>query len=294
MLVEADPKTIVFLCDQSGIAARPWVAAGFDAVLVDVAIEEGVSVDGRVRRVGCDVRTLQLRGRPLGVVAWFPCTHFANVGASSWPVKGRGALIEALSIADACLRIAVRSRAAWWMCENPVGRLTHYWGPPDHVFSPHEYGGWLDPEGDHYTKRTCLWTGGTFTMPERRPVTPWEGSLVGVVGNVDRRSETPRGFARALFETMRPGDALRPRVPLRAPDPLRAPHVSLWGEPLPAIETFPAGDSFSDEPGPSLAPPLILPCEWCGQEFHRGRADQRFCTALCRVQAHRGRKAQPA
>lgn len=276
-MIQLDRETIVCLCDRSGIAARPWVEAGYRAVCVDVALERGVTVDRGVTWIGGDVRTLTtLRGSPLGVFAFPPCTHLANVGASAWARKGEAAFIEALSIADACLRLCVTLRPCWWAIENPVGRLTHSWGPPDHVFDPCDYGGYLLPPGDAYTKRTCLWVGGAWTMPTPRPVKPVEGSLVGVVENVDRRSETPRGFARAVFET------------LQLANPLRA------GEALPTRLSLPAGDPLhpweSLRPGDPIQVPGVRVCRYCGRTFQRGRVDQVFCSARCRVAACRARQ----
>lgn len=290
---------VVSLCDRTGIALRPWAEAGFRCIAVDVRpgrdasdVPDGSAVgnacqdrdasiddngsaaaDGSGARDGwgierhvCDVRTLpHLAGRPLGVLAFPPCTDLASVGSLYWRAKGRRPLLRALAIADACLRVAVRSRADWWLVENPSGRLSTFWGPPDHVFSPHEYGGYLAPGGDAYTKRTCLWVGGGFVMPQPRPVEPVEGSLVGVVSSVDRRDETPRGFARAVFLA---------NVPIRHPSG--------------SSDALPAGES--SRPGLPLRPDPEPACECCGRRFRRGRRDQRFCSSRCRVRAHAVRR----
>lgn len=259
--IRCDGRTMVFLCDRTGIAARPWREAGFRCIAVDVADVGAVALEEGVTRVVCDVRKFPaVLGRPYGVMAFPPCTDLASVGSVWWDSKGEAALLHALAVADACLRFAVRSRADWWLVENPSGRMSRYWGPPDHVFSPHEFGGYLIPSGDAYTKRTCLWVGGSFVMPERRPVQPAEGSLVAVVSSVDRRDETPRGFARAVFESMQPAES------------------------FPAWLPFPAADSCRP-------PPRDLVCECCGRGFIRGRRDQRFCSTRCRVYAHRRGRA---
>jgi hypothetical protein len=78
-------------------------------------------------------------------------------------------LLEALSIADACMRIIALHRPKWWALENPIGRLHHYYGDPTLVFDPCDY-------GDPYTKRTLVW--GDFTIPTKRPVEPVLGSLI--------------------------------------------------------------------------------------------------------------------
>lgn len=105
-----------------------------------------------------DVRLLHHIELPIvGIICQPPCTAFAVSGARWWSAKGEAALLEGLAIVDACLRAVAIYRPDWWVLENPVGRLTHYLGPPQHTFDPTEY-------GEGYRKRTCLW--GAFTMPQ--------------------------------------------------------------------------------------------------------------------------------
>lgn len=96
------------------------------------------------------------------------------------------------------------SRPAPGFIENPVGRLATVWRPPDVAFDPCEFAGYLDPPGDLYTKRTCLWTFGGFRLPERRWHFPVEGSKMHKMSGSweDERSETPMGFAEAVFASM--------------------------------------------------------------------------------------------
>jgi hypothetical protein len=93
------------------------------------------------------------------------------------------------------------------MIENPVGRLSTCWRKPDYQFDPCDYGAYLDPPGDTYTKRTCLWTGAGFVMPKPDPVLPLEGSRMHLLPPSDDRanlrSETPAGFALAVFKANR-------------------------------------------------------------------------------------------
>ena len=69
-----------------------------------------------------------------GILAAPPCTDLAVSGVRYWAAKGEQALLAALAVADACLRIVTVCRLAgalaWWALENPVGRLRHYYGPP--------------------------------------------------------------------------------------------------------------------------------------------------------------------
>ena len=130
-----------------------------------------------------------------GVLAAPPCTHFAGSGARWWKDKGEDALLDGLSVVDACLRVIWATRPTWWVLENPVGRLVHYLGLPKMYFDPWEY-------GDPYTKKTCLW--GEFREPRRSPVEPTDGSKMHLVPPGPERwrirSATPPGFAQAFFE----------------------------------------------------------------------------------------------
>ena len=143
-----------------------------------------------------DVRLLRkVDARVHGILAAPPCTHLSGSGARWWEEKGEEALLEALSIVDACLRAVVLYQPKWWCLENPVGRLVHYLGKPKMYFHPYEY-------GDPYTKKTCLW--GNFQEPIKSPVEPTEGGKMWrLPPSEDRsvlRSITPPRFAQAFFE----------------------------------------------------------------------------------------------
>jgi hypothetical protein len=176
---------ILDLCGGTGGWSKPYRDAGYDVVTIDPL------VDGR------DVRLVERSDMPTihGILAAPPCTHLAGSGARWWSSKGDAALLDSLSIVDACLRMVVLHRPVWWALENPVGRLTTYLGKPQHIFNPCDY-------GDPYTKRTCLW--GDFAEPVRSPVEPTEGSKMHKLPpSPDRwrlRSATPPGFAAAFFD----------------------------------------------------------------------------------------------
>ena len=91
-----------------------------------------------------------------GILSAPPCEHFSGSGARLWKDKGEEALLEGLSVVDACLRIILITKPVFWAMENPKGRISKYLGSPKHTFQPYQY-------GDNYSKRTCLW--GDFNMP---------------------------------------------------------------------------------------------------------------------------------
>jgi hypothetical protein len=116
-------------------------------------------------------------------------------------------LTDALDTFNGCLMAAAWSGAPYCV-ENPVGVLSTHVRKPDYDFDPCDYGGYLDPPGDAYTKRTHLWTGNGFIMPAPKPVTPDLGSMMHRLppsdDRADLRSVTPMGFARAVFEANKP------------------------------------------------------------------------------------------
>jgi len=202
----------VFLCDYTGIMARPWAAAGIECYCVDIQHSiRNDRVDGNTRFVWGDVRTWRPpEGREICFVAAFPfCTHDAVSGARDFEKKGGMMLRDSLEVFEAC-RLAGAWSGAPYCLEHPVTMLTSipHIGKPDHYFNPNEYGGYPGGEGDAYTKKTCLWTGNGFVMPEPRPIPATEGSRMhGLPPSEERanlRSATPAGFARAVFEANNP------------------------------------------------------------------------------------------
>jgi hypothetical protein len=185
--------------------AEPWARAGFDCICVDVNAEPGVR-DG-VEFVRADVRSYW---PPIGeyafVAAFPPCTHLAASGARWWKSKGFAAVADGLDLVAACERICEWTGAPYFI-ENPIGRLSNI-HKPDHKFDPCDFGGYLTDGGDAYTKRTCLWTGGGFVMPELKRVEPVEGSKMHRISpsktRADDRSVTPKGFAIAVFQSNNP------------------------------------------------------------------------------------------
>lgn len=186
---------------------KPWLDAGDECWIVDVRHPPGACRDGKLVRVGADVTDWRPH-KPYDIVFAFPpCTNLASSGARWFKDKGLAGLIEGLRSVEACRAICEGSGAPW-MLENPIGTLATYWRQPDFRFDPSDYAGMLDdPESEAYTKKTCLWVGNGFRMPEKAPVEPTKGSAMHVLPassrRADLRSVTPLGFAKAVFEANR-------------------------------------------------------------------------------------------
>jgi hypothetical protein len=188
---------IVISCfDHSTNMVKPWAEAGYDCYCIDIMHSTGSYRDGNITKVGCDINDWMPPRGDVAFAAFFPpCTDVAVSGARWFKDKGIGRLVQALHLFDVSVKLA-----EWLECpyliENPVSTISTYWRTPDHSFDPCDY-------GDPYTKKTCLWTGGGFLMPAKNRVDPTEGSKMHLLPpSKDRaniRSETPMGFARAVF-----------------------------------------------------------------------------------------------
>jgi hypothetical protein len=191
---------VLSLCDLTGNMVAPWLAAGYECWIVDIQHAKGETRDGNLVRVGADVRYwLPPRREYVAAFAFPPCTDMSVSGARWFAGKGLRCLANAIEVFGACV-----DRCEWtgapWFAENPVSVIASHYRKPDFTFDPCDY-------GDPWTKKTCLWTGGGFAMPQMNRVEPTMGSKMHLMPPSDERanlrSETPMGFAKAVFEANR-------------------------------------------------------------------------------------------
>lgn len=212
-------KTVISLCDLTGNMVQPWVDAGYNAILVDPQ-HEG---NGGSERIGHGAQYIHryagiiedameflgsvMRAEDIAMIFGFPpCTDMAVSGARWFRAKYEADKLfqaKAVMVAEQCRTIGRLSGAPWFV-ENPVSVLASAFGKPQHTFHPADYTAY-EP-ADNYHKRTCLWTGGGFVMPQ-----PAKDASLGKPDNrihfaspgperANFRSATPMGFARAVFE----------------------------------------------------------------------------------------------
>lgn len=220
-------KVIWSLFDGSGIMGLPWAEAGHTVYCFnsDDANHGGYFVRMEHKNIHYvdvwinehfDSLANRLEIHKPGIIFAFPdCTTLAVSGAK----HERGEFDRDPSILNAMLVEQLGEKYGCpWMIENPVGKMSTLYRKPDYYFDPYQYGGYFKrierdysfhpkmPLLDAYTKKTCIWAGGGFVMPEKRPVEHigcfWGWKSLG--GNSPKtkqlRSLTPRGFARAVFE----------------------------------------------------------------------------------------------
>lgn len=240
-------RTVVSLFDYTGEALRPWAIAGYRCVALDLQHEPGhAKVDffqsgGRIEYHHWDaddayaianVRSIAGAEKVVMLLGFPPCTDLAGSGAKHWAKKlaaDPDCQNRAMLRAKLCAVIAHGFECPYAI-ENPQGALTRLWRKFDHSFNPCDFGGYIAAEhADHprwpdyiaprdaYKKRTLLWTGNGFVMPQPDYVEP-EVIVVGdkqgsrqwaklggkSLKTKNIRSATPRGFAIAVMHANRP------------------------------------------------------------------------------------------
>lgn len=205
-------KTIISLCDLTGNMVKPWIDAGYKAFLVDpqhgITRTEGAITKfaGTIEDAMPAIGELIRNGDVAAVFGFPPCTDMAVSGARWFETKraeDKMFQAKAVMVAEQCRTIGRMSGAPWFV-ENPVSVLSSAFGKPQHAFHPADFTAY-EP-GDNYTKKTCLWTGGGFVMPQ-----PAKDASLGAPDNrihfaspgperANFRSATPMGFAYAVFD----------------------------------------------------------------------------------------------
>lgn len=224
-------KTVLSLFDESGNFVKPWLDAGYSAIIVDLKHDDGkhtklhvttslisggkclVKSVSELTKIGGDIRKLKNKLMSFDdivfVAAFPPCTDLAVSGAR-WFKRKRDAdplfQDKAMELVYIARDIAEHYNVPYFI-ENPVSVISTKWRKPNYIFHPYEYSGY--DSIDNYSKKTCLWTNDKFIMPDknydpsikidnrihRMPPSPLRAEL---------RSKTPMGFAKAVFYSNRP------------------------------------------------------------------------------------------
>lgn len=194
----------IFLYELTGKSAEPFAANGWDCYCVDIA-HPCDRIDGNVHYLRADARHWKPT-RDMALCCRFfaafpPCDHLAVSGARWFAGKGLHALAGSVELFAIAAEWAEFFEAPY-LIENPVSTISTYWRRPDHTFNPWQFAGLA--ANDNYSKKTCLWTGNGFVMPDPQPgALPVDTKrIVNAAPSPDRanlRSATPLGFMRAVY-----------------------------------------------------------------------------------------------
>ena len=173
-------KAIISLCDYTGIFTKPWRDAGYSVLHVDPQRPNNGTILQMAKNIGDFMRSHDI----VFVAGFPPCTDVAVSGAAHFEIKRQNDKFfqaKAALIAEQCRTIGEVSGAPWFF-ENPVSVFSSIFGEPNFSFHPWEFGGYLPNNDKHpdwpeyikprdaYPKKTCLWSGGGFELPEKKPV----------------------------------------------------------------------------------------------------------------------------
>jgi len=222
---------VISLYDFTGEALKPWAEAGYTCYAFDIQHPVEGHTEGNIKYCHADLHDfnthkdifMKFNGQKIVFGMAFPvCTDMAVSGAAHFKRKAEqdpDFQTKAVEYAKWCADLFEDLGISYFI-ENPVSVLATKWRKPDYNFHPYEYGGYINyddakhprwPEYiapfDAYPKKTCLWTGGGFTMPTKVAVDVPKGystqhkKLGGKSQRTkDIRSATPRGFAKAVYE----------------------------------------------------------------------------------------------
>ncbi len=222
-------EIILSFFDFTGVMVQPWAEAGYECYIFDIQHPSGLRLNGkgeRIHTVGGDIRNIDLLNTFTDVKMVFgfpPCTDLAVSGAAHFKKKAEADPLYRLKAMTLVYftHIFANDLRVPYMIENPISVISSEWRKPNYIFDPFEYGGYLPENDGHplypeyiaprdaYTKKTCLWTGGGFIMPERKLVALPVGHKYSTqhtklggksLRTKNIRSATPRGFAQAIFE----------------------------------------------------------------------------------------------
>jgi len=236
---------VLSLYDFTGEACRPWAEAGYTCHAFDIQhADAGVTFlntqffagGGSISYRHADLHRVAILGAlwldflnedVVFGMAFPVCTDMAVSGAAWFKKKAEANpsfQMDAVGHAVMCAGLFDLLDVPYFI-ENPVSVLATKWRKPNHSFHPYEYGGYIPyskaehprwPEYiapfDAYKKKTCLWTGGGFVMPEKVAVdcegyhgNGYSTAMMKLGGKSQRtkdiRSATPRGFAEAVYQS---------------------------------------------------------------------------------------------
>jgi len=226
--VDRDPRTptrlppqgslmlkVLSLYDFTGVMVAPWLEIA-DCTIVDLLHPEGITeaTSSSPRKIGVNMLEWGADDAYDVVFAFPPCTDLAVTG-NRWfhhpdrkgRIKTQADIDAGMALVGAARRIISECRPDYWFLENPISKIATLWRKPDYYFHPYEFGGYLDPPSEGYTKRTCLWRNEGWPELAKKFVPVLKELYLRDLPPSKRkaiREKTPAGFAQAVFEALSP------------------------------------------------------------------------------------------
>lgn len=183
-------------CEYSGIVASAFASLGHTVTDCDLEPADNYLIDG-VTYIQDDVfRVASLDTFDLGVF-FPPCTFLAK--AQIWMLEKsldrKEKSNQAVKFVNDLYSLPIPRIAI----ENPIGRLTKQFRPPDQITSPHFY-------GDNYKKEICLWLKNlppllhTEISPGTKRVSNHVNSRMSQEQKSKIKSKFFKGLAKAMAE----------------------------------------------------------------------------------------------
>lgn len=205
-----------------GAMVAPWLEYGVDAAIVDPqhlsTSDERMQSGAVLTRISAIIDSDEVYAflrknlqRIVFLAGFPPCTDLAVSGARWFSDKANKDPVfqfKAMQVVWQCYDIA-KMIGCPYMIENPVSKISTFWRKPDHIFHPYFFTAYC--QEDNYTKKTCLWNGQGFVMPDAlmdESLGKPDNRIHAAPPGPDRanfRSATPHGFAKAVFEANKGG-----------------------------------------------------------------------------------------
>lgn len=183
-------------CEYSGIVASAFAIRGHSVTACDLEPADNYLIDG-VTYIQDDVfRVASLDNFDLGVF-FPPCTYLAK--AQIWMLEKQPERLLKSNLAVQFVKDLYNLPIHCIAIENPIGRLTKQFRPPDQITSPHFY-------GDNYKKEICLWLKNlppllhTEMSPGKKRVSNHVNSRMSQEQKSKIKSKFFKGLAKAMAE----------------------------------------------------------------------------------------------
>ena len=220
-------RVVLALYECTGYSVEAWAERGYEVHCFDILFTESRQDERGIWFHSWDARepeavdrmVHEFKGSVFMVIGCPPCTDLAVSGAKHFVTKSKRDPLFQDKAKELVLRvpdIAERLECPW-VVENPVSVLSSMWRRPDLIINPWQYGGYLPEDDVHpqypdyikprdaYPKKTCLWIGGGFKMPDPKPVDVapgWSTQQKKLGGKSAKtkaiRSASPRGLFKAI------------------------------------------------------------------------------------------------